>query len=231
MTLDAVPQLLSHLTALCNLDLADHCLDRRMWRILSTRMPRLAAARFSWVNLPEADGDWGAEDHEEVEEEEEEDRSDGGGGGDENQEVQEEDVANDDRWPQQMDDADCKEGPTRSAPANSRLDVNAAEMAQPVRILELPKGVLGVVAMGAGSGGGYAGGGIGPIGGLEGPGRGGGGDGGGGGGGGGAPRLPAAGVDMRPLESLQRLRLDGPWEGDGCDRCEERSDGAGGRRL
>ncbi|GIL69584.1 hypothetical protein Vretifemale_472, partial [Volvox reticuliferus] len=55
MTLSAVPVLLPYLTSLEDLDLADHCLDRRMWRTVSTRMPRLTSARFSWVNLPDRD--------------------------------------------------------------------------------------------------------------------------------------------------------------------------------
>ncbi|GIL68086.1 hypothetical protein Vafri_21375, partial [Volvox africanus] len=55
MTLSAVPVLLPYLTCLEDLDLADHCLDRRMWRTVSARMPRLVSARFSWVNLPDRD--------------------------------------------------------------------------------------------------------------------------------------------------------------------------------
>ncbi|GIL68085.1 hypothetical protein Vafri_21374, partial [Volvox africanus] len=36
--------------------------------------------------------------------------------------------------------------------------------------------------------------------------------------GGGAPLRPPLSGDLRPIESLRRLRLDGPWEGDECNR-------------
>ncbi|EFJ42388.1 hypothetical protein VOLCADRAFT_97634 [Volvox carteri f. nagariensis] len=83
--LHAVPLLLPSLTSLEHLDLSHHCLDRHMWRIISGRMPRLAYARFSWVNLAAVDANSdGSSDDEEVESVEEdsgEEEGEGGGGG------------------------------------------------------------------------------------------------------------------------------------------------------
>ncbi|KAG2487666.1 hypothetical protein HYH03_013667 [Edaphochlamys debaryana] len=206
MTLDAVPPLLPHLSSLLALDLPHHALDAPVWRLLAARLPRLEAARFGWVNLPEQEhGDEG--EGEGVE-----------GGGELGGELAL--GPGEAEW----EAADVLGvGP----PVMQGLAAVGVILGPPEPAPDAEPDVDGGAGPGGGGGGGGGGGADGggpgglPAAGEEEAGVPAGEQGGGGVG----PPLAAAaaaapgvrGRELPPHEGLRSLRLDGPWEGDVCD--------------